>query len=239
MIVHGDADLPTVVFLHGAGANAAMWTGCRSAVYRSIAPDLPGHGTRRDGRFAFDRAVDEVLELIARLGRPPVLVGLSLGGYVAIGAARRSPTTGVVLSGSTAQYIGFGGFTTRLSGRVLRLTGGRLDRKNEGAIRSIAGATIADAIIERGLSTRAAADALVDVPGRDFHGMLGEIEAPVLILNGERDAVNRKEEEAAAARCRQARIETITDAGHACAISRPDRFRSSVEAFVGEMDAAR
>lgn len=239
VLTHGAEHLPPVVFLHGAGANASMWHGCRSDRYRSIVPDLPGHGTRQGEGFGFDRTLEETVELVRGLDRPPVVVGLSLGGYVAIGVARECAVAGVVLSGSTAQYLGWGGLSTKLFGYVTRLIGGRLTARNEEAIRTIATPEIAEELIARGLSTRAAGDALVDIPGRDFHAMLEEITAPVLVLNGERDTTNRREEHAAAARCRAARIETIPDAGHACAISRPEAFRSHVEAFVEEVVPTR
>lgn len=79
---------PPVVFVHGTRSSAVVWAAQIEALRRrgvdSIAVDLPGHGTRTDERFTLDGAVATVQDAVARSARPPLLVGLSLGGYTAL-----------------------------------------------------------------------------------------------------------------------------------------------------------
>ena len=90
---HGVSSGLTLVFVHGAGANRKMWIPAIDRLcgsYRVIAHDLPGHGALRRESFRFDAAV-RVTEAVIEdyTGGPVVLVGLSLGGYVAM--ASRHP----------------------------------------------------------------------------------------------------------------------------------------------------
>ncbi|MBZ0231264.1 MAG: alpha/beta hydrolase [Deltaproteobacteria bacterium] len=79
-----------VVFLHGGGQTRHAWGGTAAAVARSgayaISLDHRGHGDSgwpADGNY--DLAFAEDVRAIARqLGRPPVVVGASLGGLAAL-----------------------------------------------------------------------------------------------------------------------------------------------------------
>lgn len=96
----GPADGHPVVLLHGGGAdNAALsWgpTMCLLAEqgYRAIAPDHPGYGrSPRPRHFAsMENQVDYVVEFIEFLDLPEHdLVGVSMGGGMAIGFMLRRP----------------------------------------------------------------------------------------------------------------------------------------------------
>ena len=98
MFVHesGSSGQPTVVFLHGNGANGTMWRAHmeRLAGHHCLAPDLPGYGqSNRQEWVSLDQTADQVIDLIrsrARDGRAH-LVGLSLGGSVLITLLSKSP----------------------------------------------------------------------------------------------------------------------------------------------------
>lgn len=110
-IEHGPRSGESVLFLHGG--NVAGWT-WQPQVERLpgrhlLTPDLPGYGTRADVDFpGLAGAADDLADLIrARAvdGRAH-LVGLSLGGFVAVQLARRHPelvrsalVSGVALAG--------------------------------------------------------------------------------------------------------------------------------------------
>ena len=89
----------TVVLLHGGGGHARLMTPfavmLRRHGYEVVVPDLPGYGLSvvPDEQFAYDRWVDCTADLVAeevgRTGRPTVLFGMSLGGYLAYQAAAR------------------------------------------------------------------------------------------------------------------------------------------------------
>jgi pimeloyl-ACP methyl ester carboxylesterase len=85
----GEADLPTVLLLHGVGNNSSMWIDLMAGLpdYHCLAPDLPGHGRSRaiawKSRAESARLVAELIEERAAGGRAHV-VGLSLGGSIAL-----------------------------------------------------------------------------------------------------------------------------------------------------------
>jgi pimeloyl-ACP methyl ester carboxylesterase len=85
----GEADLPTVVLLHGVGGNGSMWNGLMAGLpdYHCLAPDLPGHGRSRAipwaSRAESARLVAQLIEERATGGTAHV-VGLSLGGSIAL-----------------------------------------------------------------------------------------------------------------------------------------------------------
>lgn len=87
-----------IVFIHGMGTSASTWDACASALadrYLTIAVDLPGHGNSPcpDDRAAFtrDAALTDLDEVLAELDAPAVLVGHSLGGYLALAHAATRP----------------------------------------------------------------------------------------------------------------------------------------------------
>lgn len=92
---------------------------------------------------------------------------------------------------------------------------------------------LADDILAEPLSMRGAADSLRGIPGRDYYAMASRFPGPILLLNGERDTVNRKEEATLAAAA-GARVEIVPDAGHSCSLTRPEAFSESVRAFARE-----
>lgn len=87
-----------VVFIHGAGADHAMFESqrdvLRAAGFRVVLFDLRGHGVSRPNTAAItaDVLVSDVEALIAHLGLSrPVLIGLSLGGNIAQRLVRQAP----------------------------------------------------------------------------------------------------------------------------------------------------
>jgi pimeloyl-ACP methyl ester carboxylesterase len=78
------------------------------------APDLPGHGANDPREAAAGRSMSDYARFVAAearaLGRPPILVGHSMGGVVALLAAAQAPTAGVVLLAPSAPW-GVGGST--------------------------------------------------------------------------------------------------------------------------------
>ncbi len=125
--VAGPEDGQSIVFVHGAMFTRKMWlpqTRGLSDEYRVVAPDLPGHGVRSNETFRMDPAIDLLEDVIEEYtDGSAVLVGLSLGGYVATEYAYRQPDNvdGLVLSGSSANPIGGMETLTRATGSISRL----------------------------------------------------------------------------------------------------------------------
>jgi pimeloyl-ACP methyl ester carboxylesterase len=83
-----------IVFLHGMGTSAATWDRCTeplAARFTTIAVDLLGHGESPvvddPDEYTRDRALSDIDDVLANLDQPAVLVGHSLGGYLALAHA--------------------------------------------------------------------------------------------------------------------------------------------------------
>jgi len=89
----GETDKPPLVLVHGGAAHAMWWSALAPQLarhYYVIAPDLSGHGDSGHREiYPVEGWADEVLAVsdAAASGRPPVLVGHSMGGLVSIVAA--------------------------------------------------------------------------------------------------------------------------------------------------------
>lgn len=87
-----------VLLLHGGGQSRGAWAASGRAMaeagYRAIALDLRGHGDSdwsADNRYTLDAFADDLRAVAATLGRPPVLVGASLGGLASLLATGEPP----------------------------------------------------------------------------------------------------------------------------------------------------
>jgi pimeloyl-ACP methyl ester carboxylesterase len=108
-------DGPPFLLLHGQGGFAEIMAPfMRMTVdrYRVIAPDLPGMGrsTITSGRLSGGRAIEWLIELIAKTcDQPPIVLGASLGGSIALrlAVARGDQLRRVVLvdSGSLGRFL--------------------------------------------------------------------------------------------------------------------------------------
>lgn len=103
----GPAGAPTVVLLHGVGTSGWMWRQLVRDIDRDLHVlnvDLPGHGESRNRAWvSMADTASAVVEVIARRAHGGVahLVGLSLGGYLAVDLAASAPdlVLSVVASG--------------------------------------------------------------------------------------------------------------------------------------------
>lgn len=89
---------PAIVFLHGIGSSSATWDRVAellSGAHRTVTFDLLGHGESPvlddPAEYTRDRALDDVDALLDGLDGPAVLVGHSLGGYLALAHAATRP----------------------------------------------------------------------------------------------------------------------------------------------------
>jgi pimeloyl-ACP methyl ester carboxylesterase len=104
-----------IVFLHGMGTSSSTWSRCMELLedrFTVVAPDLLGHGESPvpddPAEYTRDRALDDVDDILAELSDdlPAVLVGHSLGGYLALAYAATRPgaVRGVVVLNTGPGY---------------------------------------------------------------------------------------------------------------------------------------
>jgi len=105
--VRGDPDAWPVLLLHGGGQTRHAWGSTAEKVasegWRTVALDLRGHGDSEwapHGDYSFTAFGGDCIAVVDQLGRPPVLVGASLGGMSALiaeGTSDRTVSSGLVL----------------------------------------------------------------------------------------------------------------------------------------------
>ncbi len=239
----GPATAPAIVFLHGTRLTRGAWAAQLEALgteFRAIAVDLPGHGARAGEPFTLDGATDAVAAVIREqaAGGRAVVVGLSLGGYVAMALAAREPkrVRGLVLAGATAEPVGLRSIAYRALAVVLdRFDGPALVRLNTWFFRTRYPASIAEPIVAGGFWSKGGAHALHALFGQRFAPRLAAYPGPTLILNGEWDLVFRLSAGSFAAAARDARRVRLAGALHLSNLDRPAAFSEAVRRFVGSL----
>lgn len=238
-VAAGPAGAAAIVFVHGTRLTRTAWTAQLDALsdaYRVIAMDLPGHGSLAGRPFTISAAADELARVIERAaGGRAVVVGLSLGGYVAMDLAARRPQLirGLVLSGATQEPVGLRARPyLALAWAIDRLGHRGMDRLNRWFFRTRYPSAIADPIIESGFHSDGGSAALRALVGERFAPRLAAYPGPVLIINGELDVLFRLGAKRFAGEARNVRRIRIRGATHLANLDRPEAFTAAVRKFV-------
>ncbi len=236
----------TLVFLHASGWTRAMWLPQMEALrdeFRCIAVDLPCYGALRAQPFSLRAADGAITAAIAREdARRVIMVGSSLGGYIAMAFAYQHPerVAGLVLSGCSVAFEGHIGWLTRLCavlysvgcrGRVLT----RLAERQRRFVSATYPPRTAEAVIAAGFYPQSWGQALFTLAREDVYAWLRAFPGPVLIANGERDHHNQRQASSQAAQASFARIEPIAGAGHMANLDRPEEFTRKLRTFAWEI----
>jgi pimeloyl-ACP methyl ester carboxylesterase len=251
--VDGPADALAIVFVHASGWTWKMWQPQLDALadeFRVVAFDLPGHGRLAHMPFRMDAAVDELAAAVREETTiPPLVVGLSLGGFVAMAFAARHPAaaSGLVLAGCSVRFGTRLRFLTRATACVIALFHFALRRRwldwlarrQERAVRGELPPALAAAQIGAGFYFRDYGRALLEMVARAYGPALRAFCGPILILNGERDVYNLAGTAALAACGPDTRSQIIARASHICNLDRPDEFTRAVRGFAREVARRR
>lgn len=239
---HGDRDGPSIVFLHGGGLSGRMWRPQveRLREYRCVVPDLPEQGRSAQIKpFTLDdaaRRIEELIEERCSVGGAPArahLVGLSLGGAVALTVVRRRPelVERVVVSGTAAGLGRFLGAVSKWSAAAYRWfsteTLVKLSMKQFGVpaeyadmFREDLAAGATEALV------RHTADALMALRLPD------DAEVPVLTAVGSRETwFAKRAARKIAAVVPGALVVEVPGAGHVWNLEHPDLFADMVRAW--------
>ena len=230
-----------VVLLHGLRSSRTMWRVQLEALERAgrqaVAVDLPGHGARLGEPFTLDEAVATVARAVDELGGRAFVVGLSLGGYVAIRHAATHPqqVAGLLAASCSTRphriLLAGWAFGARY---IVRLPdgGARLNQffvdlalPPQGAIDAGAGGFALD-VTDDVLREMATANPLQD---------LAQVQAPVWLVNGRLDHF-RGEERRFLAACQDGRLIVVPGASHLVNLVRPARFTRVLLEALADVD---
>ncbi|MBR7744095.1 alpha/beta hydrolase [Phycicoccus sp. BSK3Z-2] len=182
-----------LVLLHGSQVNHAVWSPYPALLgpgVEVVAPDLPAHGRRRDEPFSWESALATVDEAVGDDGRPVVLAGHSLGGYLAMAWAGAHPQrlAGLALLGASGVPTGPGALVYRGLAVTQRWLGvERMSRGMDREFEALLTPELAAAVKDAGYGFGGVRTAWADVMSRCRPEMLAEVTAPVLLVNGQLD----------------------------------------------------
>lgn len=230
---------PTIVFIHGTALTGAAWTPQVAELgeaFHCLTLDLPGHGTEAGVPFSIELAVDRVTALIEREAhdRRAILVGLSLGGYVAMTVAARSPerVVALVFAGSSADPVGLQSLGFRALATVLDVVPRPIVAWAYRAFfRLRFPPAICDPIFTRGFWFDGGVAALRALAGRRFSPALAAYPGPSLLINGEFDLFFRPTEASFADVAADPRRVLIRRAAHLSNLEQPARFNAAIRRF--------
>jgi pimeloyl-ACP methyl ester carboxylesterase len=240
--VPADPPRPQLVLVHGSRLSSAQWLPQLPLLEPHVGVrlvDLPGHGSRAGEAFTLDRCVEVVGEAVGQAAArgPVVLVGHSLGGYVAMDYAARHGETlaGLVLAGASARPQGAGARAYRVVGWLTdRIGAERMTRVNDGVLHRLYPPERIDPVIAGGYWFAPTTTAWREVMEECRPVSLARLACPVLVLNGRWDQFRlgvpgfRHDVPAA-------RVETIRGAGHLANLDQPEAFADALLRFAREV----
>lgn len=225
--MYGDR-APNVLALHGWGRRGSDFKTALEGL-SAIAPDLPGFGASPppDDVIGAEAYADIVAGILDSFDKPPVLVGHSFGGRVAVCLAAKHPDRvgNLVLSGVP----------------LIRLHTGRRPPPLYRAIRWLNQlGMLSDERLEREKRRRGSADyrhasgvmrdILVRVVNESYESQLGRIDHHVHLLWGANDAdVPVSVAEAAEALAAHSTLEVLPGVGHFLPLEAPMALRTAIE----------
>ncbi|HEY3131993.1 MAG TPA: alpha/beta hydrolase [Acidobacteriota bacterium] len=248
--VSGNPAALPVVFIHGFPFSCEMWSGQVAAVqdqYCALTYDVRGHGQSNvgDGQYTIELFVDDLIALIDYLKmESAVLVGLSMGGYIALRALERNPerVRAAVLCDSRSEADS--------NEAKLKRAAGIASVKKHGAaafadqfVKGVFAARTFEhkpELVDRirrviaGMSPLAIAGTLLALAARtDTTESLPRIKAPTMILVGEQDAITPFD----AARAMHQKIpnselHVIPRAAHMSNLENPEVFNEKLLLFL-------
>lgn len=255
---------PALLLLHGFTGSGAVWAGLAATLrrkgFRTVAPDLPGHGRTgipagsASGWATVEDTADQLAELLDRLGVSPASVlGYSLGARVALRLAiahpaavarlvLESPSAGVAnVAERAARRQADDALADEIERDGVEAFIDRWERNQVFA--SHATLDPRTAAHQRGIRLRNSASGLalsLRAAGQGamqpLHDRLAEVRVPTLVVAGALDPA-RARAEAVAAGIPGARLAIVPGAGHTPHLERAPAFRRLVIDFLQE-DAA-
>ena len=236
--VVGPSNAPCIVFVHGMRVTRRMWQPQMEALaseFRLIAVDLPGHGSLKDEEFGVEHAVDELATVVdSEANGRAVIVGLSLGGYIAIECGARYPqkAAGLVIASASVEPHRWYNLPYRVASTLMSiLPQSWLNTLNRAVFLLVYGKRRAEPLVAPGFFMRGGAAGIREIMSREYAPKLAAYPGEVLLLNGSMDLGFRMHEKRFLALAQRGRVEVIPRAFHLANIDQPQAFSDAVRRF--------
>ncbi|GAA5529782.1 alpha/beta fold hydrolase [Herpetosiphon gulosus] len=244
----GDGEV--VLCIHGFPFNRSMWDEARLALasrYRVLSPDLRGFGESSGSEsWTLDDQANDLIELLDHLAIDRVAVlGLSMGGYIALNLARRYPERlwAMVLIDTKATSDNYDAKQNRLKTAETALREGAAPIAAQMLPKLLSPANAEDQrLIERlngmMLTTNpktiaSAAHAMASRP--DSTPYLSTMALPSLVIVGNDDQITTPNDaHAMVAALPHASLVTIPDAGHMSVLEQPEITYGAIRVFLDQ-----
>lgn len=238
------AGRPSLVFIHGAGGNARIWTRLRlhfQKRFNILLIDLPGHGSTpfAEGPSETLRSYADCIQSLTAetISGPFVIIGHSLGGAITLRIALDAPggLSGIVLVCTAAVHPMAGTIADWLRDNhakaVQKICRDFLYRRGTRA--DLVKLSIAD--LSRGVEEILLND-MVIASCCDLRSELPSIEIPAFVVAAEQDRLCPPEHSHyLAEQIPGAKIEIIEDVAHMVMIERPDKLIAAIEPFLSDL----
>lgn len=234
---YGDPDNPPILFLHGVRLAGAIWdipARDLSDEFFVVVPDLPGHGALADLPFeipVYDAYLAYIADRVTK--RPPLVVGYSLGGYVAMRYSTDLPerTAGLLICGCSANVVGSRALLYEAAVAFgAQLTSRGMQKLLAFFFRLTLPRRVAEMVIPLPFNHRVFESSRKTVLHVRYSDRLREYDKPLMIVNGEFDPVFRWDE-AIFASIPNARIHVMKGTDHAAPLCMPHEFAAIVRDF--------
>jgi non-heme chloroperoxidase len=249
----GDPQAPEILFIHGLRQSRLSWdkqfADPALAGFRMVRFDLRGHGdsdkpASLDAYSDADRWADDVAAVIAGAKlRRPVLVGWSLGGFVAGVYLRKhgdSRVAGINLVDAVTKLSP--DLLTPLAGTFTRTTTSHdLEERAAATADFLAacfhqpptGVELRQMLVINGMTARAVNEGFVKTATSDLEPVFRDYTGPILLTHGVHDRLVRMAmSERIKALHQNSRLSVYVDSGHSPFYEEPARFGQELAAFV-------
>lgn len=204
------------------------------AGYEGTAIDLPGHGARISDRFTIDDAIHAIDDAVHTGHSPVLLVGLSLGGYLAIEYTGRHPdrVAGMVAASCGTLSRGPGLTLYRVLAAAIHRLPDHGRWLNDRMALAFVGREATEDLIAGGVALDVMGSVLGEMSTLDQLTALSTYDGPVWFVNGRLDHFRLHERRMLRA-ARDGRLVVVPGATHLVSLVRETEFSAAI------LDAAR